>query len=251
MSHNEARDYLGMTIGTIKNLLDDGVVVPRIRAGEFGLSEHLFLKHQLDEIVEKARGGAKKVFAKQTDVVKDIITAARHASTSCSEILRMLLDGKISCVGILEGKKGLGAILVDFRFARHAIPSRPAEYLNMDGLQKYLRVQFYTAQQLVRLGYIGTCDYRETVRRGTRSTFIHVDEANRFMKEFASAQEIAEAQGTHVRILVPELKRRGVAPAMSNSDIGQYYYRRADVEGIDLPTGRRRGRRLSLRNDAA
>ena len=63
------------------------------------------------------------------------------------------------------------------------------------------------------------------------------------MKEFASAQEIAEAQGTHVRVLVPELKDRGVSPAMSNSDIGRYYYRRADVEGIDLPIGHRRGRR--------
>ncbi|CAN7346793.1 TniQ family protein [Phyllobacterium sp. LjRoot231] len=250
MSHNVARDYLGMTIATIKNLLDAGLVVPRIRAGESGVSEHVFLKSELDGIVAKARGRATKVFNEQTSVFKNIIGAARYASTSCSEILRMLLDGRISCVGILKGKTGLGAILVDYRFARHAIPSRPAEYLNMDDLQKHLRVQFYTAQQLVRLGYIGTCEYRETVRKGTRSTFIHVDEANRFMKEFASAQEIAEAQGTHVRVLVPELRDRGVSLAMTNSDVGRYYYRRVDVEGIDLPKGRRRRRGSSLRDAA-
>ena len=170
MSYNVARDYLGMTISTIKNLLDAGMVVPRIRAGEAGVSEHVFLRSELDRIVAKARGSTNKIFNQQTNVVKSIIDAARHSSTSCSEILRMLLDGKISCVGLLKGKTGLGAILVDYRFARHAIPSRPPEYLNMDGLQKHLRVQFYAAQQLVRLGYIGTCEYRETVRKGTRST---------------------------------------------------------------------------------
>lgn len=66
------------------------------------------------------------------------------------------------------------------------------------------------------------------------------------MEEFASSQEVAVGQGTHVRIRVPELKRRGIMPAISRDLVGQHFYRCAEVEGIDFPVPKRLRRRRNM-----
>lgn len=247
MSHNVARAHIGMTRGTIKTLLDDGVVVPKIRAGEFGLTEHVFLRSDLDQMVEKARGRATKVFSKQTKTIKDIIVAARHSSTSCSEILRMLLDGSLASVGVLKGRVGLGAILVDYNDAKNALPPKSSDYLNLVELQRYLKTDYYTARNLVRFGYIKTSRYKDPVRNGTRSTFVHVTEAERFTTNYIAGQEIAAAHGTHVRALVPLLKLQGISPLTRKTNTGQYYYRRTDVGKMVIPAPKRvRNKKVAL-----
>jgi hypothetical protein len=87
------------------------------------------------------------------------------------------------------------------------------------------------------------------VRIATRAQFVQKGAARRFMEEFASSQEIAVRYGTHVRILVPELKRRGIMPAIGRDLVGQHFYRRADVEGIDFPVPKRLRRRRGLMHE--
>jgi hypothetical protein len=106
MTYNEAREYLGMPRGAMRNLLDEGVLQPSLRAGTEGLQEHLFLKSDLDALLVRCRGENPRVFQQPPRGHGGIVTAVIRNNSSSATVLRMLVDGTVTAAGVLEGKAG-------------------------------------------------------------------------------------------------------------------------------------------------
>ena len=250
MTYNVAREYLGMPRGAMRNILDEGALQPSLRAGTEGLQEHLFLKADLDALVRRCAGEKPEQYRKPPPGCGDIVAAGVRSCSSSAVILRLLLDGTLSAVGVLEGRRGLGAVLVNWKEASAALAPRPEGLMTMVEAAKFLGAHFYTVQYLVEAGYLQTVEFEETQKKATRASFITVEAARRFQAEFVPAQEAAGRIGTHVRVLVPRLAAQGVQPAITNADAGRYYYRASELETVRMPAAskkRRPGRSRSER----
>ena len=224
MTYNEAREFLGMPRGAMRNLFDEGALQPSLRAGTEGLQEHLFLRQDLENLVARCQGPAPLVFRSRPAGCGDIVEAGIRSSSSASALLRLLEAGAIKSKGILAGRAGLGAVMVDWEEARKALPPRPWEIMTLVEAAKFLGVSFYGVRELLRQGFLRPAEFRERERKATRAVYVSLDEAKGFQKKFTPAQDVARALGTHVRVLVPKLSSQGIEPAIGNVVAGKYYF---------------------------
>jgi hypothetical protein len=229
MTYSDAREYLGMPRGAMRNVLDEGVLRPSLRAGTEGLQDHLFLKSDLDDLLVRCRGEKPRVFRRPPPGHGNIVTAGIRTNSSSATVLRMLLDGTVTAAGVLARKRGLGAVLVKWKHVAAALAPRPEGIMTMTEAARFLRVHHYTLRFLVDSGYIEATSFEEVGRKATRAEFITVEAARRFQKAYVPAHELAMRLGTHVRVLVPRLEKAGIRPAILKVDAGRYYYRSSEA----------------------
>jgi hypothetical protein len=230
MTYNDAREYLGLPRGSMRYMLDEGAIQPSLRAGTEGLQEHLFLKADLDDLVGRCAGPEPRTFRTAPKGCGDIVQAGIRSSSSSAVVLRLLVDGRVPSAGLLEGRHGLGAVLVEWKRVAAVLAPRPEDIMTMTEAARFLSVHHYTLRFLVDSGYVETTSFEETGRKATRAEFITAEAARKFQMEFVPAQELAMKLRTHVRVLVPRLEKAGITPAISNAGAGRYYYRSSEVE---------------------
>lgn len=224
MTYNHARVFLGMPRGAMLNLFDEGFVQPGLRAGTEGLQEHLFFREDLEKLVLRCQGASPAVFESRPRGCGDVVEAGMRSSSSAGAVLRLLQSGLITSKGILAGRTGLGAVMVDWEEARRALPPRPREIMTVVEAAKFLGGSFYGVRELLRQGFLRPTKFRERERKATRAVYVSLDEAKGFQEKFTPAQDVARALGTHVRVLVPKLSSQGIEPAIGNDVAGRYYY---------------------------
>jgi hypothetical protein len=232
MTYNDARLFLGMPRGAMRNLLDEGFVQPSFRAGTEGLQEHLFFREDLEKLVLTCQGTSPAVLEHPPAGCGDIVEAGVRSSSSTGVVLRLLKSGAITSKGILAGRTGLGAVVVDWEEARNALPPRPPEIMTLVEAAKFLGVSFYGVRELLQRGFLRPAEFRERERKGTRAVYVRLDDAKGFQEKFTPAQIVARALQTHVRVLVPKLSNQGIEPAIGNDVAGRYYYAAEQVRHL-------------------
>ncbi|KRQ04928.1 hypothetical protein [Bradyrhizobium manausense] len=228
MNYNQAMRYLGVPRGPMLNLYEKGLLKPFLDAS-MDLHEHIFRQRDLDRFLHSVMGDAPRVQG-ATSSTCNIVIAGKRSQTSTAEILEAMLSGRLRCKGRLTSAKGLMKVLVDLvevkelRDWKAAIdPSR-----TIDACRRQLGITWIVMERLIALGYIKISYARIGLRNRQRGL---VDEQSfkRFVATYVKGTEIAKLRQTHVRTLVPELRKLGVRPAIEKRDVGQYFYRRADL----------------------
>lgn len=223
LTTKQAEKYLNAPRPLPKVLLAAGLI-RRHSFGHNGLHE-VFFRSELDDFLTALFRNAQTVTTAMADQ-SDISTAAKRANCSTSEVVRLILDDRLTQVRRLAGVRGLGAVLVNFEEIRALtrLPElgglTPAEAVGA------LRVNERVMAKLLRLGVFKTFVQRHPIKRNPQ-VVIPLEEIERFKSEFTSLFLLARERGEHMPILLRKLTALGVQAAPELKGTGATFFRRS------------------------
>jgi hypothetical protein len=221
----QVEKYLNAPRPAPKLLLDAGLI-HRHSVGSDALNE-VFLKSELDRFMAALFRKAQTV-ADMRQGTCDVTTAAHRANCSMVEIVRLVLDDRLTWVGRQAGVEGLPAILVDLQEIRTLtrLPDlcgmTPAEAVSA------LRVNSKVLAGLLKVGAFKTVVQRHPIKRNPRVIIPH-EEIAQFKEGFVSLFTLARESGKHMPVLLRELVALGIEPAPELVGVGATFFRRREL----------------------
>lgn len=243
LGFNETRDWLGLPRAPMERLYQAGILKPFLDIST-GVAEHVFRKRDLEAFVASLSGAAPVVERREARLC-DVVEAGKRSQTSTVEIVTALLDGRLACRGLLNSATGLMRILVSVDDATRMLAPRTTDPpgMTIEEARRRLGLTWNVIGKLIKHGHIavikGPAGYRNR-----KQMFIRESEIERFEREYVSAAVLADERGTHVRILVPALRREGIEPAIEKMVVAQYFYTRASIAASSTSRNTRANTRI-------
>lgn len=224
----EAQSYLNVTRTLWDTLIEDNHIAQRasIDHGAYKLTP-LYLRADLDHLLEKLRAGARA----PTDIGTARVTipiAIKRANCSFSEILRLLLDGKLRNATVDPGAAGIGAILVDVAELRGLTQRGDHGGLGVVEASAELELQPKVLEQLTKAGLIKAEIGLNPFNRCPQ-TIYRKEEIDRFSDEFVSLFGYASRLGVHFKKAKNDLESAGVPVAIGSDAVSATFYRWTDI----------------------
>jgi hypothetical protein len=227
LTQKDVEVYLGAGRVQTKLLVDAGIVVPAISTTD--LSDHSawssFPKKDLDAFLARLMQDAITV-ASAGKGQHNIPGAARRANCSAIEIVRMILDRKLSWVGRLTTKEKYMAVLVnvdEIKAKTQTLP--PLDGLTAQQVQKALKTTHAVVRALIE---------HEILKRERRInpvnrcpvTVVPVAEFERFQNTYVSLTTLAKERGLHPLQVKKILDEEQIEPALEPALFYATFYRR-------------------------
>lgn len=182
LSNNEAAEFIGATETLFKELKKSGVLQPRLGKGRWerkGFDKE-FLSATMQTVFKDT-----VVFEQAPDGTDTIARSTRVASCSVSDILTLILDGKLKAAGRLSERLALNALLINELDLKAAFPPRLRNGYTSTEACKRLCITFET---LHRLRDDGILEQRRTKNAMSRMTnsLVTLDSLAAFEKRYFS-----------------------------------------------------------------
>lgn len=154
--------------------------------------------------------------------------AIKKANCSFSEILRLLLDGKLRQAAIDPGATGMEAIVVDVAEIRKLTRLDDHGGLGAVEASEELELQPKVLEQLTKAGFI-TAEIAVSPLNRCPQTIYRQEELDRFSNEFVSLFGYASRLGVHFMKAKKDLESAGVPVAITTDAVSATFYRWADI----------------------
>lgn len=202
-----------------------GLIVPRVSAAGHGAADQ-FAPEDLDAFLDRLLDGATPVKVVGNSRA-GIPEAARLACCTSEEVVRLILDGKLTRKWRLTSERGYMSVLVDVEEVRALV--RGPDHGGLTGMEikDRLSTTAKVAAALIRHGYLPTVTAINPVNR-CPVTVVPVEEVERFAGEYVSLFALAKQQGRHFMAVKNELDAAGIEPALDAEKIGATFYSRCD-----------------------
>jgi hypothetical protein len=151
--------------------------------------------------------------------------AAKFASCSSEEVVRLVLDGKLTRKWRLTSERGYMSLLLDIDEVRALVRGPELDGLTRIEIGDRLSTTDRVAAALIRHGYLPTVTAINPVNRCPLAV-VPVEDVERFAREYVSLFALAKQQGRHHMVIKKELDAAGVQPALDVKKIGASFYRR-------------------------
>lgn len=224
----EARTYLNATRTLWDTLVRENHIT---RGAEIDYGAHnlttLYLRADLDGLLERLRAGATAPYNPSAGRVT-IPVAIKKANCSFSEILRLLVDGKLRQAAIDPGATGMEAIVVDVAEIRELTRLGDHGGLGAAEASEELELQPKVLEQLTKAGFI-TAEIAVNPQNRCPQTIYRQEELDRFSNEFVSLFGYASRLGVHFRKAKKDLESAGVPVAITTDAVSATFYRWADI----------------------
>lgn len=236
VSFNTARSYLRLPRHAMQTLFEAGVIKPFLPVSR-GVAEHILRKRDLDDFLKQMIGDAPTVI-KRLPGTYDIVTAAKRSLVPVADIGKAILEGQIKCTARLANAQGMLQILVhvDELKAFRNQKQKETGRITIEDARNVLGVTYTVMKRLIDEGYL-EIERHIAPLRNKQQMYLKADSFAAFQREFVAASVIARELGTHVRTLVPNLKRQGINYAIGNQHVGQYFYQKASIGQIAALNG--------------
>lgn len=221
VSLNVAMKQIGASRDQMRSIIDDGMLIPLIRGSSCGnIHSHAFVNNDLDTLLTAIISNATHGDLSDLD---GITLAGKKSFTSTGFIIRLLVERKLTRVGIDTTKCGLRSVLVDPEEVRSHVPVNPDKPLTLRQTMKISHWSDYVVKALVKNGYL-----KATIR----GSHVRIDqrELEAFQREFVSLLTLANERGCHFARLKKILSDIGVRPAFDRDVIAATFYRRRDID---------------------
>ncbi len=236
VNQDEAFNVLGIGRGPRASLLDGAFPAPALQTGEKGEGWVLYRREDLDRWIERLQGGAPLVDAPPDGSV-DIVEAGARAQRSSGEIVKALMNGRLSATARLRGAPPFMSIMVDVESAKNLFRSalRRDDMMTVAEAVKVLAATHYVVVALMEGGHLPA-----TRAPAVGSRRMRIDLARRDVAEFAeryiSSKQAAAHVGLHSRTIRERLSREGILPAIDLPEFpASFYYRREEI--MRFPAG--------------
>jgi hypothetical protein len=224
----EARTYLNATRTLWDTLVRENHIT---RGAEIDYGAHnlttLYLRADLDGLLERLRAGV----CAPHDPCAGRVTmpvAIKKANCSFSDILRLILDGKLQQAAIDPGATGMEAIVLDVEEIREL--TRLVDHGGLGAVEasEVLGLQPKVVEQLTKAGFI-TAEIAVNPQNRCPQTIYRQEELDRFSNEFVSLFGYASRLGVHFMKAKKDLVSAGVPVAITTDAVSATFYRWADI----------------------
>lgn len=237
---------LGMSGEAITSLMHQGFITPILTVGAHTWKQYFFDRHAVSSLLRSARGSTRKVFLEQPDDTDLVQVVARRCYAPWTNVLKLMLDGHLRCVGTLEGQRGINSLLVKTRETKRLLGPQPQQ-IYITRLMKLLKLPHAAVQELISVGQFRPCvgdgcvvdkagcpevrSFKEDCRliRRTRAICFDPDIVEYFRTHYISGKEIASLHQTTFEQLLPQLQARRVEPMIKISKPIYCFYTRSSV----------------------
>ncbi|MCL6285737.1 TniQ family protein [Ruegeria sp. 2012CJ41-6] len=231
LDQQQTADYLGCSFAMFKQLKLAGVLVPA------GGAEHRarkgYRKDQLDDFLEALFAGTNWVPDAQ-DGTATIDLATRKANCTVPDIVRLLLEGKLTATGRLTRKFELNALLVQIDALNAALRRLEPNGYTLSKTCKILHIDFTTLKHLIELGFFSLERMKNNQTRFT-AELIPATSVERFRSQYCTIGMIRERRQFAKRALHDELRAAGVDPIYDELGRRRLYRWRDLPEGLLSP----------------
>jgi TniQ len=187
-----------------------------------------FLRPELDDFLSRLLAPAVSVQTIPAHAV-DIATAARRGRCFIAEIVKAILDGKLTWVGRRKDVAGFASVLVDIEEIKRVTRFEDPPGLPLQTTaREVLKTSGPVLSQLISSGAIKTITAINPVNR-CPTRFIPFDEIERFQSDYVSLHHLARSQGVLMPVLKKKLLAKGITP-VNFAGVKATFYRRADVD---------------------
>ncbi|WP_454917706.1 TniQ family protein [Xanthobacter sediminis] len=226
MSQEAAARHLALSRTHFMLLVKGGVIRPWI-AGAQRERNHAFRQVDLEAFRTELLTAVKPGLETSGTCV-DIPAAAKRACCSLAQIVRLIIDGRLQSVGVREGVKGLGALVVDVEEVRTLVHGEDHGGLTLRDVERELHTSTRAVRALVRERLLPVEMVKNPVRR-QRQPIVRRDALAEFQRQYVSLQALARERGIGHLALKRVLNLEGVLPVRDPNALHLTLYRRADV----------------------
>jgi hypothetical protein len=181
---------------------------------------------ELDAFLDRLFAGAEAVRKRRSGMVH-IPTAAKRACCSSADIVRLILDRKLSWTGKAAGQRGYLSLLVNVEEVRTKVRRPDHGGLTKVEVMKRLHTTSAVLSALIKHGHLTTLPVINPVNR-YHQVVISLEEFDRFNREYVSLYVLTQEQGKHFTVVQKALDQRGIEPAFKPRKIGATFYWRSD-----------------------
>ena len=221
----EAAKYLNASSVQMKILVKEGLIRPF--RGQEGVRNRLYARRDLDAFLREFDEGAELVEQPSFPLLS-IPAASRLSNCSAGEIVQALRDGRLRWKGKAAGKRGYGALLVNYEQTREVLFKASQDALVMPAACRALSSTREVMVNLINVGAVQATRVR-LPRQRTQYTLVSRASIDKFKRNYVSLTELASEHGQwpiHIKKILRELE---IPTAFEKSAIGATFYRRRDV----------------------
>jgi len=161
----------------------------------------------------------------------DIQTASRKAVCSSGEIMTLILEYQLDCLGYTRGQRSYRNLVVDVDEVMSKLKTTVVEGLTKKELKSLLGVNDCVIKWLCDEGYLPLRKSRSPTSRKTRSVVRQAD-LDSFSRQYITLRNLAQQTGINSHRLKSMLKQASVAPLDNYNQNGRKIYLIRDVRNF-------------------
>jgi hypothetical protein len=219
--------YLNAPRVHIHLLAKNKFILPCVPAAKFSANNQYAIA-DLDAFLRRLLGGGHAVGKPKLGQMS-IPAAAKRACCSAANIIRLVLDKKLSWVGRLIGTDGYLSVLVDVDEIRAKTRGPEHGGVTQCEMTELLCTSDGVVHALIKAKNLKTFIARDPINH-CPAVLIRADDAKKFQHKYVSLFALAKERGRHFKAVKNELAAAGVEPAFKRKKIGATFYRRSDCK---------------------
>lgn len=224
MSLIQAGIYLNAPRPHERLLFEAGFIRPFIVADGEAIKDHGFRKSDLDAFLTAISADVSATGPELVSIPK----AAKRANCSAAEIIRLLIDRKLTRVGRDPADHGYLSILVEPSEIEPIVRLPDHGCMSLREVEKAASWSTAVVKALVEKGHLASREVINPVKRN-RQIAVHPDDLQSFQETFVSLQTLAAEEGIHFLKLRDKLAGKGVRPAEGFDGVPATFYLRSEV----------------------
>jgi len=220
MTSFQARDMLNVSAEMLQNLRHNAILVPKTDALD---QVPKYERADLEDLMTRMLSRCQETKPENSFVT--IIDAARRLRCPASDIISLILEGKIKRVWCLDHDDGLARIRVNLDELRAALPELVMSGMTKGEASRALRVTYPTINYLIENDHLRV----DRVRNPKSRQFIHAvceDSVATFQTRFETLGQLASRYRRASGPLGCHLEAKGVCPVETPPGISWFYERR-------------------------
>ena len=232
LSRVDAMEHLNAPMSQMRFLIKHGFVRPGRRTTGFG-AWNRYPVADLDAFLERlgVKSPSAGVHRKR---LCNIPQAARRCSCSGADVVRLILDRKLS-TSTLSNARGYLSILVDPKAVAEAVrgPETNAHGLSLRRAARALGTNERVLQRLIAFEHIARVAAVNRFNRRPQA-LVRRDEIEAFKAKYVSLHTLAKERRVGITIMRKRLDEAGVRLAFDRKQVGARFYARDEVRKANL-----------------
>lgn len=228
LSLEQAGKYLGAHRPHPRLLFEAGFIKPFVIGGTEAFKDHGFTKSSLDDFLERLLAGAVPLGPNEVGFFSIPMTAKR-ASCSAMEIVRLLLDGKLTQIRVRPSQVGYLSVAVDPEEVKPLVLEVVPHGLGLVQASKRMRIDSSTVRALVDLGHLPS---RKASHPASKRPQIVLDEqdVDLFLSRYGTKAMMSAQMGVRLSQIWRAIKNGDVKPAFDQLPTFVRFYDRLEIE---------------------
>ncbi|MBA8878296.1 TniQ family protein [Phyllobacterium myrsinacearum] len=230
LTFKDAAEYINVPRPHDRGLFESGLIRPLSEIDSSLLSQYVFVKSDLDEFLSQLLSTASDLKDGEQGFM-GILQAQRRACCAVSEIVKLIMEKKLSRIRKLSGERGFMSVLVDVDEVKPLVRLKDHGGLSLRKTEKVLGVTTGVLNSLIGNGVLAA---RSAINPTNRcpQTVVDVTDIEAFRKSYVSLIKLAQETGIHFNPLKKILESSKVPLAFDRNVIGSTFYRRDQIPDL-------------------